>query len=186
MKSIFCLLLASLLLSNILTVNHKLSAEYLLDMIRKKQVTDGTQKTNAPEGNNNTNNISADQATATLNNNITNNQSASMIQAPVAQAAQTVTPTPILLPTPQLAIPIQAPMTNTAPISLNQNLFDNYKRNMLSDNFIYFQGWVKYFRFKDLESKSKPKLFFRNDDYFAQKPENVNSNFDEVKLYIII
>jgi hypothetical protein len=36
---------------------------------------------------------------------------------------------------------------------------------------IYFEGWVKYFRFIDVEGGTKPDKFFRNDVYDQQNPQ---------------
>jgi hypothetical protein len=53
----------------------------------------------------------------------------------------------------------------------------------LPDVPIYYQGWVKYFRYF-ANSEEKPKTFFKNTFFAKQQPGNDKDEKDNVKILI--
>jgi hypothetical protein len=50
----------------------------------------------------------------------------------------------------------------------------------LPDIPIYFQGWIKYFKYQDEVNAQKPKYFFKNSDF--EKQSEVKTDSDKVNL----
>ena len=48
---------------------------------------------------------------------------------------------------------------------------------------IYYQGWIKYFKYLDEKKAERPKHFFKNPDF--SKQDEVKSDADDVIFYYI-
>jgi hypothetical protein len=61
---------------------------------------------------------------------------------------------------------------------------DAVKLNDIKDSAIYYQGWIKYFRFKDDKKTEKPKHFFKNSVF--EKQAEVKTDIDKVIEYKLV
>jgi hypothetical protein len=100
--------------------------------------------------------------------------------SPNPPTASTSPNTPTAPNTPNTAAP-SSPTTVTptgTPIEMAS-------KDDLPDLPIYFQGWVKYFRYLDQQTTDRPKTFFNNTMYYSQPAGKTDK--DEVSdLYFIL
>jgi hypothetical protein len=101
-----------------------------------------------------------------------------------------LTPTPPTAATPSIATPTmtkpamsssqilipQGAPTVITPMGSNLQLSS---KDDLPDLPIYFQGWVKYFKYMDQQTVDRPKTFFKNTQYSTQTP---TTEKDEVRI----
>ena len=58
---------------------------------------------------------------------------------------------------------------------------EELNKDDLPDIPIYFQGWIKYFKFNDEVNAKKPKNFFKNTDFGKQSEVKTDSD----KVYML-
>jgi len=57
---------------------------------------------------------------------------------------------------------------------------EDLQKDDLPDVPIYYQGWIKYFKYLDEKKAERPKHFFKNPDF--SKQDEVKSDNDEVNI----
>jgi hypothetical protein len=193
MKLIICFILVCLLLQNITCISSTMSTGYLLEMVKKKksemsQVPPHSIETSnivintAAQPNNATPNVVTPSPTPPgVSPPIPTSPAPDPTAIPIQVSVPAIQPAPIQVP--GNAIPTQVPViTPNAPTSITP--FPISSHNEEDKNFIYFQGWIKYFRFQTVDIKNKPKNFFKNIKF--DKQTTTNPQIDEVYIFNLV